>query len=44
MLNVVDVFSKYAWSIPMKDKTGITTLNAFKQIVKVQKENQNIFG
>ena len=34
MLNVIDVFSKYAWSIPMKDKTGITTLNAFKQIVK----------
>jgi len=34
MLNVVDVFSKYAWSVPMKDKTGIKTLNAFKQIVE----------
>jgi hypothetical protein len=34
MLNVIDVFSKYAWSIPLKDKTGITTLNAFKEIVK----------
>ena len=34
MLNVVDVFSKYAWSIPLKDKTGKTTLDAFKQIVK----------
>ena len=34
MLNVVDVFSKYAWSIKMKDKTGQTTLNAFKEIVK----------
>jgi hypothetical protein len=34
MLNVIDVFSKYAWSIPMKDKTGITTLNAFKEIAK----------
>jgi Integrase core domain/Chromo (CHRromatin Organisation MOdifier) domain len=34
MLNVIDIFSKYAWSIPMKDKTGITTLNSFKQIVK----------
>src|SRR5271155_4269737 len=33
MLNVIDVFSKYAWSIIMKDKTGITTLNAFKQIL-----------
>ena len=37
MLNVVDVFSKYAWSIPLKDKTGITTLNAFKQIVQSSK-------
>src|SRR5271166_2049093 len=37
MLNVVDEFSKYAWSIPMKDKTGITTLNAFKQIVENSK-------
>ena len=42
MLNVVDVFSKYAWSIPMKDKTAIITLNAFKQIVENSK--RNIFG
>ena len=34
MLNVIDVFSKFAWSIPLKDKKGITVLNAFKQIVK----------
>ena len=34
MLNVIDVFSKFAWSIPLKDKTGKVTLDAFKQIVK----------
>jgi len=34
MLNVEDVFSKFAWSIPMKDKTGETTLDAFKLIIK----------
>ena len=34
MLNVIDVFSKFAWSIPLKDKKGITVLNAFKLIVK----------
>ena len=34
MLNVIDVFSKYAWSIPMKNKTGLTTLEAFKKILK----------
>ena len=37
MLNVVDVWSKYAWSIPLKDKTAITTLNAFKEIVASSK-------
>src|SRR6266516_6069229 len=34
MLNVIDVFSKYAWSIPMKNKTGSTTLEAFQKISK----------
>ena len=34
ILNVIDVFSKYAWSIPLKDKKGTTVLDAFKQIVK----------
>jgi len=33
MLNVIDVHSKYAWSIPLKDKTGKTVLGAFKQLV-----------
>jgi hypothetical protein len=35
MLNVIDIFSKYAWSIPLKDKTGKSVLDAFKQIVKI---------
>ena len=34
LLNVIDVFSKYAWSIPLKDKTGKTVLDAFKKIVE----------
>src|SRR6266516_4111448 len=34
MLNVIDVFFKYAWSVPMKNKTGLTTLEAFRKIVK----------
>jgi hypothetical protein len=32
MLNVIDVFSKYAWSVPLKDKKGLTVVQAFKQI------------
>ena len=28
---VIDIFSKYAWVIPVKDKKGITITNAFQQ-------------
>ena len=34
ILNVIDCFSKYAWSVPLKDKTGKTVLDAFQYIVK----------
>ena len=34
MLNVIDVFSKFAWSIPIKDKKGETVTEAFIHIVK----------
>jgi transposase InsO family protein len=34
ILNVIDIFSKYVWSFPMKNKTGETTLEAFKIITK----------
>jgi hypothetical protein len=34
MLNVIDVWSRYAWSIPMKNKNAKTVLDAFKQIIK----------
>ena len=26
---VIDIYSKYAWVIPLKDKKGITITNAF---------------
>ena len=34
ILNVIDCFSKYAWSVPLKDKKGETALDAFKYIVE----------
>lgn len=34
MLTVIDVFSKYAWSIPLKDKRGDTVTAAFRSIPK----------
>ena len=33
LLCVVDVFTKYAWAKPLKDKKGKTVLNAFIKIV-----------
>lgn len=38
MLNVVDCFSRYAWSVALKDKKGQSIVDAFKTIVK---ENDN---
>jgi hypothetical protein len=32
ILTVIDVFSKYAWAIPLKDKTALSVLTAFKTI------------
>ena len=31
---VDDIFSKYAWVIPLKDKRDITITNAFQKIFK----------
>ena len=34
LLMVIDVFSKFGWIVPLKDKTGETVANAFKKIFK----------
>ena len=34
LLCVVDIFSKYTWIIPLKDKKGITITNAFQKKLK----------
>ena len=33
LLQVTDIFSKYAWVGPLKDKKGITIPNDFKKIL-----------
>ena len=30
VFSVIDIFSKYAWVVPLKDKKGITIVNAFQ--------------
>ena len=40
LLCAIDLFSKYAWVVPLKNRKGVTTVNAFKKFETVQKENQ----
>ena len=34
LLCVIDIFSKYAWVVALKDKKGVSIVNAFKKILK----------
>ena len=34
LLCVIDIFSKYAWVVPLKDKKGTSIVNAFQKILK----------
>ena len=40
-LCIFDVFSKYAWLIPVKDKKGITITKAFQKILKESNRKLN---
>ena len=38
----IDLFSKYAWVISIKDKKGTSTVNAFQKIIsKGKKQNMS---
>ena len=41
LLCVVDIFSKYAWIIPLKDKKGVTIVNAFQSTLNNTKRKRN---
>ena len=41
LLCVIDVFTKYAWVKPLKDKIGQTVLNAFIKIVNESNRKTN---
>ena len=44
LLCAIDLYSKYAFVIPLKDKKGISIVNAFNQIIKQSNENQKKYG
>ena len=41
LLCVIDIYSKYAWIIPLKDKKGITITDAFKIFLKESNRKPN---
>ena len=40
-LCVIDLFSKYAWVVPIKDKKGTSIVNAFKKILSDSNRKPN---
>ena len=40
LLSVIDIVSKYAWVLPLKNKSGIETTKAFKEILSERNPNK----
>ena len=41
LLCVIDIFTKYAWVVPLKDKKGISIVNALQKILEESDRNPN---
>ena len=41
LLFVIDIFSKYAWVVPLKDKKGVGIVNAFQKILDESNRKRN---
>ena len=46
LLFVIDIYSNYAWVVPLKDKKGVTIVNAFQKILddSTRKPNKKCDG
>ena len=44
ILCTIDLFSKYTFVVPLKDKRGITIANAFQCVLKNPKRKPNKYG
>ena len=43
-LTVKDIFTKYAWAIPIKNKSGLSINNGFKIVSSEHPQNQKSYG
>ena len=41
LLCFIDIFSKYAWVVPLKDKKGVSIVDAFQKILKESDRKPN---
>ena len=41
LLRVIDIFSKYVWVVPLKDKKGVSIVNAFQKLLGDSKRKPN---
>ena len=41
LLCIIDIYSKYTWIVPLKDKKGISIVNAFQKILKESDRRPN---
>ena len=44
LLSAVDLFSKYAWVISLKDKKGTSIVNAFQKIISKGRKRNKIWA
>ena len=43
LLCAIDLFSKYAWVVPLKDKKGTSIVNTFQKIISEARETNKIW-
>ena len=41
ILTVIDIFTKYAWAIPLKNKSGLSITNGFKIVLKEHQQGES---
>ena len=41
LLCAIDIFSKYPWVLPLKDKRGVSIVNAFQKILDKSERRQS---
>ena len=44
LLYVINIYSKYAWVVPLKDKKGASIVNAFQSILNKSNKNRKRSG